>query len=288
MNQFRRMGVIAGLWLCHAAAALTLPEGLQLDPPGALDLTYQVIPSYDEQDKVIARWSGDRLQYFIAVSRLPPGWTDAQTYHAGMARDLRAAWDALQTGRSERYRTAGGLSGSVVEYIRPSTDPDRAATTLLAHFLTDGKVSYLATVSVVPPAAVARVFDEALSLMRTATLGAEESPRVRSEDAFVGSWTMEERLPDGKTMTARIELKPDLTFATRARVGEQVILEASGTWARSGRELHWTYLYSKPELPARAREDRDTVVAADTQIVILRSARSNKERTMRRVPSSAR
>jgi hypothetical protein len=185
-----------------------------------------VVPAYDEQEKVIAGWAGERLQYLITVSRLPPGHTDAQAYHAGLARDLRAAWETLLTGRSESYRATDGLSGTVVEYIKRSTDPDRPNVTLFTHFLTDGRGSYVATVTVMPPAIASRVYIDAMSLMRTAGLSETNEKRVRSEDALIGVWTTEEKLPDGRVVVARTELKADLSFATRVRTGEQVLLEA--------------------------------------------------------------
>lgn len=288
MKPLRAILAVALFWLAAVtgAQALTLPAGLQLEPPEALDLTYQTIPSYDEKEKVVAGWAGDRLQYFVAVSRLPAGYTDAQAYHAGMARDLRADWGSLETGRSQTYQATNGLTGSAVTYTKRSTDPDHPSTTVLVHFLTDGRVSFLATVSAMPSADPRRVFEDALSLMRTAALskGANAGDKpVRSEDEFVGTWTIEDKLPDGRKMVARIELKADLSFATLVRAGEQTVLAATGVWRRSAQRLHWTYLYSNPVLPADRREDIDSVVAADTNIIILRSSASGKERVLRRV-----
>jgi hypothetical protein len=290
MKPFR--AILAACLLAFTAAAaqaLTLPSGLQLEPPEAYDLTYQTIPSYDEKEKVIAGWAGDRLQYFIAFDRLPPGHTNAQAYHAGMARDLRADWGSLETGRSQTYRASDGLAGTVVTYIKKSTDPDRADTTLLVHLLTDGQASFVATVSVVAPAAVGRAFDEALNLMRTAGLpkaGRAGDRTPRSEDEFVGTWTTQDKLPDGRAMVARVELEADLSFATLVRAGEQTVLEATGVWRRDGHRLQWTYLYSQPALPANRREDIDTVVAADRNIMVLRSSLSGKERVLRRLPDA--
>jgi hypothetical protein len=280
---------LAGLSVLAQAQGLVLPEGLRFSSPTHLDLTYQVIPSYDDKQKVIASWAGERLQFFVAISRLPPGYTDAQAYHAGLARDLRAAWETFATGRQASYRAGDGLSGTVVEYIEKSTDPDRPSTSLFAHFLTDGQVSFLATATVVPPAQPGRVFDDTMSLMRTAGMAsARVAPPQRSEDAFVGTWIIEERLPDGRMSSARIELKADLSFSTRVHLGEQVVLDATGVWRRSGHLLHWVYLSSVPPLPANRREDTDSVVASDRNIIIVRSSLSGKERTMRRAPSVAR
>lgn len=47
------------------AAPILLPSGLTLDPPDEIDLTYQTIPSFDESEKVIAGWNGEKLQYFF-------------------------------------------------------------------------------------------------------------------------------------------------------------------------------------------------------------------------------
>lgn len=269
------------------SGSLLVPAGLRFQVPRHLDLTYQIVPSYDETEKVIAAWSGERLQFFVAISALPAGHTDAQGYHAGMARDLRSAWGDLRTGRSAAYRANDGLNGSVVDYVKPSTDPDRPSTSLLVHFLTNGRVSFLATVGIVQPASVGLVFDDSVSLMRTAALSVDAEQPVRSEDAFVGAWTSEERLPDGRVASMRVELKADLSFAARVRLGEQLIFNATGVWSRSANLLHWTYLDSSPPLPAHRREDVDTVVAADRNLIILRSRLSGKERSLRRSPNVA-
>jgi hypothetical protein len=271
-----------------AARELRTADGLRFEVPAHLDLTYQVVPSYDETERVIAAWHGERLQFIVASSELPAGYTDAQAYHAGMARDLRAAWEQLAIGRSANYRTTGSLNGAVVEYIKRSTDPDRASTILFQHLLSDGRVSHAVTVAVVPPASAARVYEDSMALLRTAALSGIKEPVVRAEDAFVGVWTSDERLPDGRIARMRVEFKADLSFATRVSIGEQLVLDATGVWGRSANKLHWTYLYSQPPLPARHKEDVDIVVAADRDLIILRSTLSAKERSLRRVTGAAR
>ena len=63
-------------------------NGLAIKLLEQLDLTYQIIPDYDEREYVLAGWDGEDLQYFSAFSKLPPGWLVADKWFAGFKRDL--------------------------------------------------------------------------------------------------------------------------------------------------------------------------------------------------------
>ena len=136
------------------ATPVSLPGGLTVDLPEQLDLTYQIIPDYDENEKVIAGWSNDKLQYFVALSRLPAGYLDGPSYLAALARDLRKAWGSVEVGQQATYRTESGMSGTTVVLFKPASGKSTSKTILIAHHLTDGKASFVATATVMPTASI--------------------------------------------------------------------------------------------------------------------------------------
>lgn len=282
---FSRIAAALLLFLHIPVRALDLPAGLSLKPPADLDLTFQVVPSYDENEKVIARWRGDELQYFVSVNRLPAGYLDANSYLAGFERDLRGAWSALVVGRKSTYKAKGGLNGTVVEYSKPAKD-DAPGVTLIVHFVADSKASFIATATPVAPGAVTPAFDETVRMFASAAMmkpGAAPVPVVRNEDELVGKWTSEDRLPDGRMISSTLELKQDLSFATTVSMQGTAIFSATGVWSKSTEGIHWTYIHTSPELPADKREDDDLVVSVKESEMTLKSALSNRERVFKRV-----
>lgn len=265
------------------AESLILPEGLELDLQEQLDLTYQTIPSYDEKEKVIAGWDGENLQYIVTTGKLPSEYVDAKIYLPAFVRDLRAAWGGIEVGKQANYETDSGMMVTVVVLSKPARRDTKGVDTI-AHFITDGKVAFIVSVTRVGAASVERIFDDTVELLRTAKLPSSSAVQKseRSEDSFVGRWIGEEKLPDGRTFVAKIQLKQDLSFSTDVRLGEQVVLAATGVWARTGNSIHWTYLYSNPELPMAAREDEDQVISADATTLVLKSNLSGKERMFKR------
>lgn len=281
---FSRIAAAILLCLQIPARALDLPAGLSLKPPADLDLTFQVVPAYDEKEKVIARWNGDELQYFVSVNRLPAGYLDAKSYLAGFERDLKGAWSALVIGRKSSYKAKGGLSGTVVEYSKPAKG-DAPGVTLIVHFVADSKASFIATATPIAPGAVAPAFDETVRMFESAALlkpGVDPGPVARNEDELVGKWTSEDSLPDGRKISSTLELKQDLSFASTVSMQGKAIFSATGVWSKSAEGVHWTYIYTSPELPADKREDDDLIVSVTASEMTLKSALSNRERVFKR------
>lgn len=253
-------------------------------PPADLDLTFQVVPAYDEKEKVIARWSGDELQYFVSVNQLPAGYLDAKSYLAGFERDLRSAWSALVVGRQSTYKARGGLRGTVVEYSKPAKG-ETPGVTLIIHFVADGKTSFIATATPVVPDAKAAAFEETVRLFESAAISqatVAQVPAVRSEDKLAGKWISEDSLPDGRRISSMLHLKRDLSFETTVSMQGQLVFLATGVWSKSAEGIHWTYIHSSPELPADKRHDDDQIVSMTESALTLKSALSNRERVFNR------
>jgi hypothetical protein len=279
------LAALAGLVSFAHAEPLGLPSGLSVDPPGELDLTYQIVHSYDEHEKVIVGWDGDKLQYFISIQKLPPDYLNADVYLAGFARDLESAWGSLDIGRRTTYPAKGGLKGTVVAYSSIAGATDKATHRLIVHFLTDGAVSYIAEASLVPAASFDEVFDYTVELLQTARVesGVEPTGHAYSEESpFFGTWVCDETDPSGRSSVARLELKDDLSFATEVRVDSKVVFAAAGTWTKDGNKLHWIYTSSQPPLPAKNREDDDEIISADRTIVVLKSFLTGKTHVYQR------
>lgn len=280
----RLLACFALFFACQARAEpLVLPAGLELEFPPKLDLTYQVVPAYDEVAKVIAGWQGGKLQYFVTAENLTPEYRDARAYLGGLARDLQATWGQLQAGPQRTYRTAAGLDVATMRFTRPAAGPDKPAITLFAHHLTDGRNTYLAMCTPVPPAVPDTVQQACITLLKTARPARSAPPKAeRSEDELVGSWVTEDTLPDGRRVVSRMELRPDLNFMATVQAGDQRLLDAAGVWSRQGAKLLWTYVRSRPALPASAKEDEDEIVSVTRDELKLKSKLTGKLRVLRR------
>jgi len=284
----RFFSVIAILLMCVPVYALDLPAGISLDPPENLDLSYQIVPSYDEEQEVIARWNGEKLQYYVSVEKLPPGYLDAKSYLTGLARDIGKAWSGINLGKQSTYTTASGLAVSVVEFSKPAKG-DAPVTTLVVHFITDGKSSFVAVASPIAPTSSTVVFNETVQLFQAASI---TDPRLvparkaKSEDELVGIWSGEESLADGSKISTIFELKSDGSFATTVTLAGKDIFAATGVWSKEASKIHWTYINASPELPADKREDEDHIISITPTSITLKST-TNKEHVFNRVTGNA-
>jgi len=262
------------------AQSIALPGGITVDPPPALELTLQVVPSYDPEEKVLAAWEGEQLLYFITVGKLPPGWLNADQYLQGFVGELRAAGKNVETAKSGKYKGASTLSGQFLNIRFTSTSQTTGVSQAL-HFLTDGKVSFVAFATLVDERAEDRMLEESKSIFESATLStgvSAEPARKTSETPYVGSWHWSGTAPNGAPASAVIVFKDDLSFSTEMKSQGVVVFHAVGVWAVSGRQLFWSYLRSQPPLPADKKEDEDEIVSLDGDRLVLRSKLSGKER----------
>lgn len=262
------------------AQSLVLPAGIAVDPSPPLDVTFQVVPSYDPDEKVLAGWEGDKLLYFVTVDKMPAGWLNADQYFQGLVRDLRAAGRIVATAKSGKYKSTAALSGQFL-LLRHRSASEAAAGSQAVHFLTDGKVAYLAFATLVDQGAEDRMLDESTLLFQSAFLpvgGSPQAAKKTSESAYVGTWRWSGTAPDGKPATAMMILKEDLSFSTEIKSQGVLVFNAAGVWSVSGGRLFSNIMRSQPPLPADKKEDEDEIVSLDGDRLVLRSKLSGKER----------
>lgn len=169
-------------WLClglcqasQAGPALVLPDGLALDPPDAIDLTQQVIPAINPNKQVLAAWDGNALRYLITVEKLPPDAPPARAYFDRLVGDLKAAGTVVETGKRGEYQSISGWRGNYLVLNSHPQAQTRVDLTV-AHYVTDGKVAFVAYARLVGQLPADQLVDETVDLFQTAHLGVPEIP----------------------------------------------------------------------------------------------------------------
>lgn len=283
---------LAALALATALTAargetIRMPEGIVLETPAALELTYQNVPAYDAYKKVIVGWDNGKLLYVIDVTRLPPGANDPERYLDRLLLDIggNSVGRAVNVRSKGQYPATGGLAAHYVDYRFVPTGSERAQHQVV-HFLTDSRISFTVFVSVVDTAATGRALKDSTALLKTAVLTVPSvpapAPAASEASPLVGRWTASRRMSDGLTVETLTELKADRSFSGRGSVGGEVVIEYSGTWASDGKTIDWNYQHSSPPIQARFRQDRDTIVSFDGKNLVVQSRESGVTRSLAR------
>ncbi len=125
--------------------ALNLGEGLTVEPLADLPITYQTVPSYDANKKMLTRHTGETLQYFISINRLPRGWVDPEQYLSRLVRDLSATskGETIEVISGGQYTSTAGVAGYYIEYAFTPLGSDKTQHQV-AHFLTNSRRSFAA------------------------------------------------------------------------------------------------------------------------------------------------
>ena len=167
---------------CAPSWALVLPDGLAIDPPESIDVTQQLVPSVNQQKQVLAAWDGDTLRYLITVEKLPADAPPSQAYFQKLVGDLRAAGTTVDTGRRGEYQSASGWRGNYLVLTSHPKTQSRADLTV-AHYLTDGRVAFVAYARLVGTTTPDQLIDETVRLFQTAHLGIPEVPAAAPASA---------------------------------------------------------------------------------------------------------
>lgn len=248
-------------------------DGLAIDLLENLDITYQIIPDYDETEYVVAGWSGDEFQYLLTFTKLPPGWLDADKWVSGYTRDINAASEAgsfkiLNTGN---YKSDGEYS---LNYIEISFIPkdEKESRKQLVHFITDNKNSYVAFASPTSASGEDKLQSEVISILKTSHLPTSNIVPliVKNEDKYLGLWSGHYVDKDNNTVQVMFELKTDLTFARKETIEGKVDSVNTGIWSVSNNEFSWTYLYGKPTNQDSRTKETNTISSftGDTMILV--------------------
>jgi hypothetical protein len=153
--------------------ALVLPDGLAIDPPESIDVTQQLVPSVNQQKQVLAVWDGDTLRYLITVEKLPVDAPQSQAYFYQLVADLRAAGTIVDTGKRGEYQSTSGWRGNYLVLKSHAKTQTRVDLTV-AHYVTDGKVAFVAFARQIGATPAEQLVDETVSLFQTAHLGIPE------------------------------------------------------------------------------------------------------------------
>ncbi|KAF1072374.1 MAG: hypothetical protein GAK45_00206 [Pseudomonas citronellolis] len=166
----------ACLGLASRAFALTLAEGIAVEPPAGQQVTYQVLPFYDTSKKVLARWSGDQLSYYVSLQALPAGSTDPDAYIQSLVNELKAAGGSVAVGRRSTYQAAQGFRGIAQVLGRPEANP--ATPAMVVHVITDGQHAYLAIATGVETTAISpdELLRASTELLRSVHASGVEAP----------------------------------------------------------------------------------------------------------------
>jgi hypothetical protein len=265
------------------AEPLDLGVGLAIDPPANLDVTYQTIARFDARAKVLAGWRGDKLEYFANVQKLPPGWLNPDQYFTGLLRDIKAASrdNSIELMHEGRYETSAGLHGAYIEYAVLL----RGSETLrqqVVHHLNDEHNAFVSVATTVDDTGGDQALSDTIGIFKTAA-ATSAAPAERREGILVGQWIGTTPTADGQQLITRLELKPDLTFASLALLDGTTVFAGTGTWSLDDRTLHWDYLNSSPELAGQAKFDADDVVSLQGNRLTVQSKRSGEQRVFFRM-----
>ena len=260
-------------------------DGLAIDLSETLDITYQIVPDYDDTEHVIAGWDEDEFQYFITFSKLPSGWLDPDVWIAGFTRDINAAserntFKVLEKGT---YKSSGGYE---VTYIKISFTPkgESEAQNQTAHFITDHKNSYLAFATPVSEAGINKLETEVVSILKTSHTPDSNIIHLirKNEDRYFGIWAGGYVDSSKRFVEVVFELKRDLTFARKEVIAGEKDGVYSGVWSISNNILSWTYLYGKPTTQGAKSVESDIVTSFTSDSLVLTSEVSEIELTMQR------
>ncbi len=262
-----------------------MAQGLAIEPAEDLDITYQVVATFDKTEKVIAGWTGDDLQYIITMEKMPPGLVDGAAHLVALQRDIRrlSAGNSFKAGRKGSYETSAGLSGNYLEYTFAMRGSE-GASSQIAHFLSDGKTAFLTIATAMRDGVVPRMFDESIAIFKTASFQqvADQAPPKKNEDILVGKWSGTAQTEDGKTILTQVDLKTDLSFIGESTVDGKRVLTFAGVWSLDDKELSWDYIDARPPLPEEAKSDIDVIESFDGKEMVVVSKRTGQKRTFRR------
>lgn len=233
----------------------------------------------------VAGWDGDEFQYFVAFSKLPPGWLDADVWVAGFTRDMNASGKRRSFKVLDRgsYKS---IAGHELTYIEISFIPkgDQEPQEQLVHFITDRISSYLAFASAISESGKDKLGSEVKGILKTSHApGSNITPLIRrNEDRYIGIWAGSYIDDENRSVEVSFELKPDLTFARKDVIEGESDGIYTGVWLSSNDTLSWTYVYGKPTTQSSKTVETDSISSFTGDTMVLTSESSKSELIVRR------
>ena len=260
-------------------------DGLAIEILDTLDLTYQIVPDYDDTESVVVGWDGDEFQYFVAFSKLPPGWLDADVWIAGFTRDMGAASEpnSLKVLDKGSFKSGGGYDLSYID-ISYILKGEQVSQYQAVYFITDHKDSYLAFATPVSENGEVKLRSEVINILKTSHYPASNiTPLIRkNEDRYIGIWLGSYKDKMKRNVDVTFELKSNLTFSRKEVISGEKDAVYTGVWSISENTLSWTYLYGKPTTQESKSSETDTISSFDGDTLVLMSKYERTEVVMRR------
>jgi hypothetical protein len=262
------------------AQSQVVANGLEIELLEQLDLTYQIIPDYDEREYVLAGWDGEDLQYFSTFSKLPPGWLESEKWFAGFKRDIENAGGGkpIEILDQGNYKTDGNYTVHYLEY-RFTLEGEPDTQHQIASFMADSRNSYLVSTTLINKANADQMRSETINVLRTAKVPSVNIVpiKIRSEDKYIGTWGEEAETENGDQLITIFELKSDLTFVGQKRLNGEPVYNYSGVWALNHNKITWTYLYHSLEESNYKLSELDEVREFDDERMIIVDSEDGKE-----------
>jgi hypothetical protein len=163
---------------------LNLGEGLTVELSDTLPITFQTIPSYDANKKMLTRHAGETLQYFISINRLPRGFVDPEQYLSRLVRDLCAVSEGgtIDVIDGGNYTSAAGVAGYYIEYSFIPVGGNKTQHQV-AHFLTNSRRSFAAIGALLDNPAADQLRDDAIAIFKTASISNSNMPTATTDTA---------------------------------------------------------------------------------------------------------
>lgn len=273
---------LIGASAAAAAETVVVADGLSVDPPAGLDFTYQTISDYDDHERVLARWAGEELQYFMTFDKLPAQYAAPDKYMRGLKQSVTAMPGSSADWLNEGTKTTA--EGFEVSYLDMKLVDAESSQRQIAFHVSKGSSAYMILVpSYLEANSDIDLLAETLAVVSTAEQSSEAfAPQQMNESPYVGLWQGKATGPDGQTGDLMLDLRNDLSVRGLLRADGKPVWSFIGIWSLQGETLDWQYLFSTPELKEADKVDVDEIVSFDGKTLVLKSQRTEMVRRLRR------
>lgn len=265
--------------------AQIVADGLAIELLESLDLKYQVVPDYDEQENVVTGWDGDQFLYLVAFNKLPPGWINACVWIEGFSRDIQSAsksgsFNIVDCGC---LQSGGGFDLSYILISYTLTGEDEPITQLVCH-MTDHLNAYSAYATPVSELSNEQLGSEVLSILKTAHSSSSNVIYLnrKKEERYIGYWHGSYVDDLHRNVEVGFHLMRDLTFVSKEIVEGERHNIYSGVWSITKNVISWEYLYGGPASQKRKTSEVDEIRRFTGDTLLLVSQISGRELFMRR------
>lgn len=147
-----------------------LEKKLIVGLPDALDLTFQMIPEFSEDQELICSWDGDDISYFLTADDQPGGYEHSH-YWASIENTLRGSSsdNKVKTMKTGTYNTDDGTEISYRIYKHTQMGEEDIQ---IYHLINNQNIAYWVITTLLSVGDIFKVNNEIISILKTAELTA--------------------------------------------------------------------------------------------------------------------